>query len=112
MTDSTYTEGLKTIRSRSTQNILKLLSDYDIDAILGPSDGRIASVAASAGYPVGSLPLGFAGFNGRPFGMNIISAAGQEAKMLQVMSAWEVTFPEGRQPPPILVNWKSDPEWK
>lgn len=74
---------------------------------MGPADARMASVAAAAGFPVGTVPLGYANFNGRAFGMNIIAAAGQESKMIEVMSAWENTFPEARKPPPILSNWDS-----
>lgn len=72
---------------------------------MGPADGRIASVAAAAGYPVATVPLGFADFSGRAFGMNILAGPGGEGDTLRVMSYWAVTFPEGRLPPPMLVNW-------
>jgi len=74
---------------------------------LGPADARMSTVAAAAGYPVGTVPLGFADFNGRAFGMNVVVGANQEGKMLQLMSACEKTFPEARVPPPQLVNWDS-----
>ena len=64
----------------------------------------MASVAAAASYPVGVMPLGFADFNGRAFGMNIIARSGEEHKILHAMSAWEATFPNARGPPPMLVN--------
>ena len=67
----------------------------------------MASVAAVAGYPVASVPLGYADVNGRAFGMNMIAKAGEEAKMLEIMSAWEVSLPDARKPPPILVDWES-----
>lgn len=62
----------------------KTLTDHKIDVILGPADARMASLAAVAGYgyPVASVPLGFADFNGRAFGMNIIARAGEEGKIL------------------------------
>ena len=65
----------------------------------------MASVAAIAGFPVATVPLGFADFNGRPFGMNIFAPANAEKMMLRVMSAWEASFPEARQPPPLLIKW-------
>lgn len=37
-----------------------MLADNGIDAIIGPADVRMASVAAVAGYAVGSMPLGYA----------------------------------------------------
>ena len=67
---------------------------------MGPADARIASVAAAAGYPVATVPLGFADFNGRAFGMNLIARENEEGTLLQVMSAWEKTF--GPRRPPTL----------
>ena len=57
--------------------------------------------------PGGVVPLGFADFNGRAFGMNIIACDGEEHKILHAMRAWEATFPDARCPPAMLVNWKS-----
>lgn len=72
---------------------------------MGPAGARIASVAAIAGYGVASVPLGFADFNGRAFGMNIIAPKGSESKILQVMSAWAKVV--GPHVPPIqLVHWE------
>lgn len=82
-----------------------MLSDNGIDAIIGPADARMASVASVAGYAVGSMPLGYANFNGRAFGMNIIAGENGEAKILEIMSAWERTFPGARKPPPMLASW-------
>lgn len=81
---------------------------FGVDVILGPADGRMATLAAAAGYPVGTVPLGFADFNGRAFGMNVIASADQEGRMVQLMSGWEKTFPEARLPPPQLINWSEE----
>lgn len=105
MTAETFNNALDAMRSSASRAIDKTLLDNEIDVILGPADARMASLAAVAGYPVASVPLGFADFNGRAFGMNMIARAGQEAKMLQVMSAWEETFPKAHSPPPVLVEW-------
>ena len=96
--------GLETTRSQTRTAIQKSLDDNGIDVIMGPADARMASVAPTAGYPVATVPLGFADFNGRAFGMNIIAPAGQEHEILRVMSAWEMTFGP-REPPPILEEW-------
>jgi len=108
MSAETYIKALRTMRNTARTAIDKTLSEYNIDAVLGPADARMASLAAVAGYPVASVPLGFAKFNGRAFGMNMIARAGEEAKMLEIMSAWETTFPNACSPPPMLVKW--DPE--
>jgi len=84
----------------------KALEEYGVDVIMGTPTGRSATVAALAGYPVGTVPLGYARFNGRPYGMAVIARANEEGLILRVMSAWEATFPK-RQPPPALVDWNT-----
>lgn len=83
----------------------KALKDYDLDVVVGTPTGRVLTVAALAGYPVGSLPLGYARFNGRPFGLSVVAPENAECLALSVMSAWEATFP-ARKPPPQLTEWK------
>jgi amidase len=86
----------------------KLMRDNDIDVILGPLDSRLCSVAGAARYPCGTLPLGFLDDTtkpfgaGRPFGMAVIAAPGQEGKIVQVMSAWESTVAKWSPPPQML----------
>ena len=100
MTHKRYERGLATTRNQTRNAIEKSLKENDIDVIMGPADARIASVAAAAGYPVATVPLGFADFNGRAFGMNLIARENEEETLLQVMSAWEKTF--GPREPPTL----------
>jgi amidase len=69
---------------------------------MGLGDGRLSSIASLAGYAVGSLPLGFTDFNGRAFGVHAIAGRNGEKKLLEVMSAWEGSFPEGRRAPPMM----------
>jgi len=66
----------------------------------------MASVVLVAGYAVGAMPLGYADFNGRAWGIAIITCSGGETKMLEVMSAWESTFGHLRKPPPMQVDWE------
>lgn len=66
-------------------------------------DGRIPIIAAAAGRPVGTVPLGYSPTNGRPYGLAVVAVAGEEAKMLDFMTAWEATMPE-RKPPPQMVD--------
>ncbi len=103
MTEEKYAEGVKTIREAAGVNgIDKTLAEFNLDVIIGPMDGRIPTVAAAAGYPVGTMPLGYSSTDGRAFWACIISGAGGEAKILKAMSAWYATMP-AREPPPQLV---------
>lgn len=101
--DAEFDSKLGVARSFAQVSITKLLRDNELDAVLGPADARMASVAAIAGYAVGSLPLGYAEFNGRAFGVNIIAGERGEGRILRVMSAWEKSFPEARVAPPQLL---------
>jgi len=78
------------------------LSKYNIDVIIGPNEGEWTSLAACAGYPLATLPLGYLDYNGRPFALLAVAKAHQEATLIKVMSAWEATFP-ARKPPPLEI---------
>ncbi|KAI1173817.1 amidase signature enzyme [Nemania sp. FL0916] len=95
-----YQEVTERIRKTAgAGGIEKTLIQHDLDVILGPMDGRIPTIAAAAGYPVGTMPLGYSKSNGRPFGVCIIAGENQEQKILRAMSAWEVSLEERRPPP-------------
>lgn len=87
-----------------TNGIDKTLEDFKFDLIMDPTDGRIPTVAAAAGYPVGAIPLGYSKTNGRPFGLPIVAAAGNEGLKLQAMSAWawERMRPQRQRPPQMV----------
>ncbi|KAM0186995.1 hypothetical protein ACHAPI_011423 [Fusarium lateritium] len=91
------------VRTHAKMAIDQLFQDNNLDVLIGNGDGRMTAIASAAGYAVGSAPLGYAeGFNGRAFGVNLITGVGGERKMFEAMSAWEKTFPEGRKAPPAL----------
>ncbi|KAI1150287.1 amidase signature domain-containing protein [Nemania diffusa] len=106
MTDSEYDKGLKHLRESTRDAVKKCLQEADADVIMASGESLMPTIAANAGYPIASVPLGFSTYNGRPFGMEIMALNGQEGKIFEVMSAWEATFPEGRMPPPQLVDWE------
>lgn len=112
ISDAEYEEAVAHLRlSARTNGFDRIFEENGVDLLMGPLDGRIVSVAAAAGYPVGVVPLGYAdeeGMNGRAYGVVIAAAAGQEGKILEAMSAWEAVMPR-RQPPPLLANWKASP---
>ncbi|KAI1366138.1 amidase signature domain-containing protein [Xylaria arbuscula] len=104
MTEEQYNRNVKALRTAARDAIDRVLSKHNLDVVLGPCDSRLNSMAAAAGYPLGNLPLGYADFNGRGFSLHIIAPAGDEAKIFQVMSAWETTFPENVRPPRVMTE--------
>ena len=64
---------------------------YDIDVI----------IYDAGGYPVGTLPLGYANFNGRAFGLSFVVPRGREDLLVRVMGAWEKLL-NPRKPPSRL----------
>ncbi|KIX07669.1 uncharacterized protein Z518_02323 [Rhinocladiella mackenziei CBS 650.93] len=103
-TKEVFDRNFKALRDFASGTMKSLLKEYDIDVVLGPCDSRTGSVGTASGFPVASLPLGFADFNGRGFSLHMLAPENEEAKMLHVMAAWQATFPEGVRPPPILIE--------
>ncbi|KAG0648046.1 amidase [Hyphodiscus hymeniophilus] len=102
-----------------TKGIDKTLEKFELDVIIGPADSQLTKIAAAAGrinfnyywmeltilgYPAASLPLGHLDCNGRAFGMVAIARANGEAKLFELMSAWESTFNPVKPPPLFLEN--------
>ena len=106
MADEQYDVGLKHFRESMRDSVEKLLKETGTDVIMASGESLLPTVAAVTGYPIGSVPLGYSTYNGRPFGLEIMARNGEEEKMFEMMSAWEATFPGARQPPPLLVNWR------
>lgn len=46
-----------------------------------------------------TMPLGYSKINGRPFGMCIVAAAGNEDKILRAMRAWDAIMDKRKAPP-------------
>jgi amidase len=60
-------------RQKARDSINALMKKLRLKAIVGPADARMAHVKAVAEMPICTLPLGYADFNGRVWGMNIIT---------------------------------------
>lgn len=104
--DPEFKTKLEFVRTHAKDAIDQLMEKHNLDAIIGNGDGRMTAIASAAGYAVGAVPLGYAdNFNGRAFGLNVITGKHGERRMLEIMSAWQVTFPEGRRTPPLLEGW-------
>ncbi|KAI1348678.1 amidase signature domain-containing protein [Xylaria sp. FL0043] len=79
------------------------MKEYDLDVIMGAPTGRSATIYDVAGYPVGTVPLGYAKFNGRAFGLSFVVQKGREDLIIRVMGAWEKLL-NSRKPPPQLMK--------
>lgn len=100
-------EELKTqLRRLALDSLKKTLYEHELDAIVGPTDSPLNSIAASAGGPVTTVPLGFLDINGRAFGLSIVALPGQEQTLFRIMSAYEATYPP-RALPPLLAGAES-----
>ncbi|OJJ52521.1 hypothetical protein ASPSYDRAFT_164676 [Aspergillus sydowii CBS 593.65] len=102
--DQEYDEILAFAREAGRElGIDKTLHDNEVDVIIGPGGSTMSYIAAAAGYPIASLPLSYLDYNGRPFGLAVIAPAHQDALLVQVMSAWEATFPPRKAPPMLSL---------
>lgn len=63
-----------------------------------------ATLAAMAGYPIATAPLGYIEESGRPFGVSFFTGAGGEEVLVRVLGAWEREF-GGRRVPGALSGW-------
>ncbi|KAJ3558677.1 hypothetical protein NPX13_g9661 [Xylaria arbuscula] len=99
-----YQHAVTVCRQLSRGNgIDKALSESNIDLVAFPMDSPCPRVAAAAGYPIATMPIGTLDYNGRPFGLAIIAKAGREDVMFSFMSAFEANS-EPRAVPPTLVD--------
>ncbi|KAF7928413.1 uncharacterized protein EAE98_005469 [Botrytis deweyae] len=60
MSEEKYAEGVSLIsEAAKTNGIDKTIHQFGLDVIVGPMDGRMPTIAAAAGFPVGTVPLGY-----------------------------------------------------
>ena len=88
----TAEEAAANARTRAWKRVDDVMSEYDIDIIIGPADSLITNLAAAAGYPLATLPVGVLEFNGRPFGLTAMTKAHGEGVLVGIQSAWEKLF--------------------
>lgn len=100
MTKEDYDAAFKSIcLAAKTNGIDKRITELGLDVIVGPMDGRIPTIVAAAGCPVGTVSFGYSPTNGRPYGLAVVALAGEEKKILQFMG-----MPK-RQAPSQMVDW-------
>ena len=88
----TAEEAAANARTRARKRVDDIMSEYDIDIILAPADSLITNLAAAAGYPLATLPVGVLEFNGRPFGLTAMTKAHGEGLLVGLQSAWDKLF--------------------
>ncbi|KAK3331558.1 amidase signature domain-containing protein [Apodospora peruviana] len=104
-TDEVYKEcRRKVIHNNRVLGLDQTFAEYGLDVIIGAPTGRSVTVYDLAGYPVGTMPLGYARFNERPFGVAVVAPRRREDVIIGIMSAWEGLFGP-RKPPRQLVQW-------
>jgi amidase len=91
LTDKAYTDALANVQKQTRENgIDKLLADNKLDALVGPTAGQAWGIAAVAGYPSITVPLGLREIPAAPAQGNIpaSTASAQSAGMFFFGSAW------------------------
>lgn len=112
LTDTKYRDALALCRQLSrTQGIDAVVAKHQLDAIIAPSNGPTwptdlvngdrytggnSSVAAVAGYPSITVPMGFAAEC--PLGISFIGSAWTEAKLIGIAYAFEQATHARRAP--------------
>ncbi|KAH6615688.1 amidase signature domain-containing protein [Chaetomium sp. MPI-SDFR-AT-0129] len=84
------------------QGVDKALNEHDLDLVALPMDSPAPRIAAAAGYPIATVPLGTLDHNGRPFGLAIIAKGGREDLLFAFMSAFEAVSPP--RPVPLQLT--------
>ncbi|EUC45653.1 hypothetical protein COCMIDRAFT_5182 [Bipolaris oryzae ATCC 44560] len=91
--DETYYQALSFIQRTTREEGIDAALTHEgrkIDALLVPADvGQTYQVAAQAGYPMVTVPVGVGEETGMPFGLGIMGGAWSEGKLVRWASAIE-----------------------
>ncbi|KAG6989772.1 amidase [Physcia stellaris] len=83
-------------------NFDDMIEKHQLDVIIAPGDCMLSTYAAAGGYPIGTLPLDYLDYNGRPVGLLVAAPRHKESTILKVMNLWETTFSPRREPTEFL----------
>jgi amidase len=87
------------------EGIDAVLQEFNLDALIVPSEGMGTVPAAFAGlllhsrrliltgYPIVTVPLGTLNKNGQPFGLSFLGTKHSEPTLIRLMAAFEDAFP-------------------
>ncbi|MGI8694322.1 MAG: amidase [Geodermatophilaceae bacterium] len=102
LTDQKYITARKTATTAAQRSIDETLAEFDLDAIVAPTNSPAwrttlgegdafkfgsSGPAAVAGYPNVSVPMGYVG--PLPVGMSVFAGAGDDPTVLGLAFAWE-----------------------
>lgn len=123
LSDPLYLKARRdSLKATGADGIDALVAKHHLDALIGPTygpaafsdllhgshaGGRIGEIAAVAGYPHLTVPMGL--IHGLPVGFSFVGPAWSEAKLLALGAAFE-TLIHGRRPPTYALSVESMPE--
>ncbi|KAK4081041.1 uncharacterized protein Triagg1_2573 [Trichoderma aggressivum f. europaeum] len=86
------------------ESIDRVLEEYDIDAIIAPTDSDIHKLASFSGYPMGTMPLGYLLPSGRPHGLSIFTSKYNDALILRIMHVYGTMSFTRKVPSPLEAD--------
>lgn len=88
----------------------KLFQEKGIDLLVAPAESMLCVYSAYAGYPIATAPLTTLTFNGRPWGIAVITKAGQEGLLLRFIAAIEELVGGHPLPEALIKFERKEPE--
>ena len=102
LTDPEYLEARALcLELTRTKGIDRVMAEHDLDAVLSPSYAFGSSAPACAGYPIISVPVGFAA-DGKPAGVWMYAGSMQEPQLIRIGHAIERLLEPREQQPQFL----------
>lgn len=102
LTDPAYLEARElALTLARDQGIDRVMAEHDLDAVLSPSYAFGSSAPAVAGYPIISVPVGFAE-DGKPAGVWLYAGSMQEPQLIRIGHAIETLLDPRAQQPQFL----------
>ena len=113
----TYNQALEIDRLSGVNGIDKALQDFDLDAVIAPTDNPAwatdllygdhflfgsSGLAAGAGYPIVQVPA--TNVHGAPLGISFFGTAFSEPTLIKLASGFEAVTRERAKNPPTFVE--------
>lgn len=94
-------KAVEYLEKLSRDGFEKVMTDYKLDALVGPGISLAMTVLPIGGYPGISVPAGYQS-NGVPFGICFGGLKGTEPKLIEIAYAFQQAM--RRRKPPIFLN--------